>query len=172
MIYSRTPYEDYCALLEGVTLWDVALERQTKLKGPDAHAFLDYLCCRDMSVMEVGDYRYALVCDENGMMMCDPVVLYPWKDTIWLSHGNTDLTLWARGIVMGSDWNIEVSEPDVAPLQVQGPFALKTLSKICPASLAKMKNYTCLVTKVDGQDCVVSRTGSVSYTHLTLPTKA
>ena len=159
MIYSRTPYEDYCALLEGVTLWDVALERQTQLKGLDAHAFLDYLCCRDMSVMEVGDCRYALVCDENGKMMCDPVVLYPWKDTIWLSHGNTDLTLWARGIVMGSDWNIEVSEPDVAPLQVQGPSALKTLSKICPASLLNMKNYTCLVTQVAGQDCVVSRTG-------------
>lgn len=159
MIYSRTPYEDYCALLEGVTLWDVALERQTQLTGPDSIAFLDYLCCRDMSAMKVGDCRYSLVCDENGKMMCDPVVLHPWTDTIWLSHGNADLTLWARGIVMGSDWDVEVSEPDVAPVQVQGPFAMKTLTKICPAALEDMKNYTCLVTQVAGLDCVVSRTG-------------
>ncbi len=159
MIYSRTPYEDYCALLEGVTLWDVALERQTQLSGRDAHAFLDYLCARDMSDMTVGDCRYTLVCDEQGKLMCDPVVLYPWKDTIWLSHGNMDLTLWARGLVMGTDWQVDVCEPDVAPLQIQGPFALKTLSKICAADLAAMKNYTCIVTAVAGQQAVVSRTG-------------
>ena len=66
MIYSRTPYEDYSALLEGVTLWDVGLERQTQLQGTDAFAFLDYLCCRDMSDMLVGDCRYSLVCDDHG----------------------------------------------------------------------------------------------------------
>ncbi|MGY8995484.1 MAG: nuclear transport factor 2 family protein [Alphaproteobacteria bacterium] len=159
MIYSHTPHEDYCALLEGVTLWDVALERQTQLKGPDAFAFLDYLCCRDMSTMAVGDCRYGLLSDEEGKLMCDPVVLRPWEDTIWLSHGNTDVTLWARGIVMGTDWDVDVSEPDVAPLQIQGPLALGTLEKVCDHPLAEMKNYTCAVTKVAGQDAVVSRTG-------------
>ena len=159
MIYSRTPYEDYCALLEGVTLWDVGLERQTQLTGPDAHSFLDYLCCRDMSGMRVGDCRYGLVCDEDGKMMCDPVVLYPWENTIWMSHGNTDLTLWARGIAMGSNWDVDVSEPDVAPVQIQGPLALKTLSKICPAPLQEIKNYTCIHSKVAGEDCIISRTG-------------
>jgi aminomethyltransferase len=159
MNYSRTPYEDYCALMEGVTLWDVALERQTQLKGPDAHGFLDYLCCRDMSSMQPGDCRYAMVCDEQGKMMSDPVVLWPWDDTIWLSHGNTDLTLWARGIVMGSDWDVDISEPDIAPLQVQGPLALKTLEKICAGPLQSMANYTCITTEVAGQDAVVSRTG-------------
>jgi len=159
MIYSRTPYEDYCALLEGVTLWDVGLERQTQLKGPDAHVFLDYLCCRDMSDMQVGDCRYALICDDKGMMMGDPVVLWPTADTIWISHGNTDITLWARGIVMGSDWEVEVSEPDVAPLQIQGPLALDVMRKICAADLEAMKHYTCIVTEVAGQSAVVSRTG-------------
>ncbi|HZW59141.1 MAG TPA: nuclear transport factor 2 family protein, partial [Woeseiaceae bacterium] len=124
MIYSHMPYEDYRALLDGVTLWDVGLERQTQLRGPDAHAFLDYLCCRDMSAMRPGDCRYALICDDLGMIMGDPVVLWPRADTIWISHGNTDITLWARGIAMGSDWEVEVSEPDVAPLQIQGPLAL------------------------------------------------
>ena len=159
MIYSRTPYEDYCALLEGVTLWDVGLERQTQLKGPDAHAFLDYLCCRDMSGMKVGDCRYALMCDDQGSLMGDPVVLWPTPDSIWISHGNTDMTLWARGIVMGSDWDVEVSEPDVAPLQIQGPQALGVMRKLCPADLEAMKNYTCIVTEVAGQPAVVSRTG-------------
>ena len=159
MIYSRTPYEDYCALLEGVTLWDVGLERQTQLRGPDAHAFLDYLCCRDMSGMQVGDCRYGLICDDHGKIMGDPVVLWPSEDTIWISHGNTDITLWARGIVMGSDWDVEVSEPDVAPLQLQGPLALGVMQKLCDDDLDSMKNYSCIVTEVAGQAAVVSRTG-------------
>jgi len=159
MIYSRTPYEDYCALLEGVTLWDVGLERQTQLQGPDAHAFLDYLCCRDMSKMKVGDCRYGLICDDSGMMMGDPVVLWPSEDTIWISHGNTDITLWARGIAMNSDWEVDVCEPDVAPLQVQGPLALGVMRKLCDADLETMRNYTCIVTEVAGQPAVVSRTG-------------
>jgi len=159
MVYSRTPYEDYCALLEGVTLWDVGLERQTQLQGPDAHAFLDYLCCRDMSDMQVGDCRYSLICDDQGKMMSDPVVLWPSADTIWISHGNTDITLWARGIAMGSDWDVEICEPDVAPLQVQGPKALEVMTRLCDADLDSMKNYSCLVSEFAGQPAVVSRTG-------------
>ncbi|MFT5398770.1 MAG: glycine cleavage system aminomethyltransferase T/ketosteroid isomerase-like protein [Gammaproteobacteria bacterium] len=159
MIYSRTPYEDYCALLEKVTLWDVGLERQTQLKGPDAHAFLDYLCCRDMSGMKPGDCLYGMVSDDHGQIMSDPVVLWPWEDTIWLSHGSTELTLWARGIVLGSDWDVEVCEPDVSPLQIQGPQALEVMQKICDDDLAGMKNYSCIISEVAGKAAVVSRTG-------------
>ncbi len=159
MLYSRTPYEDYAALLEGVTLWDVALERQTELRGPDVLPFLDYLCCRDMSTMKTGDCRYALLCDEQGQVLADPVVLKPWDDVVWLSHGNTDITLWARGIANHSSWDVEVSEPDVAPLQVQGPLALEVMKQLCDTPLDDMKNYKCLITEVAGQTAVVSRTG-------------
>lgn len=159
MLYSRTPYEDYCALLEGVTLWDVGLERQTQLRGSDAQAFLDYLCCRDMSSMQPGDCRYALVCDDHGQIMCDPVVLWPFEDTIWLSHGSVDLTLWARGIVMDSHWRVDVSEPDVAPLQIQGPLALPVMQKLCAADLEGMRNYSCIACEFAGQAAVISRTG-------------
>lgn len=158
-LYGRMPYEDYAALLEDVTLWDVALERQTQLKGPDALAFLDYLSCRDMSSMQVGDCMYALICHDDGKLLADPVCFRPWEDTIWLSHGNCDLTLWPRGIAMNSDWNVDVTEPDVAPMQIQGPRALDVLDPICDASLSELKNYKCVATKVAGQDAVVSRTG-------------
>lgn len=159
MIYSRAPYEDYAALLEGVTLWDVGLERQTQLRGPDARAFLDYLCCRDMSDMQPGDCRYTLMADDQGLVMGDPVVLMPWPDVAWISHGNTDMTLWARGVALDSDWKVEVSEPDVAPLQVQGPKALEVMRAICAAPVDEMKNYSCVETSVAGQRAVVSRTG-------------
>ena len=159
MIYSRAPYEDYAALLEGVTLWDVGLERQTQMKGTDAVRFLDYLCCRDMSSMSVGDCRYTLMCDEDGIVLCDPVVLMPEKDTVWISHGNTDITLWARGIAMNSEWDVQVTEPDIAPLQIQGPDSIHVMNQLCPEPVDDLKNYKCKVTSVAGQNAVVSRTG-------------
>jgi aminomethyltransferase len=159
MIYSRAPYEDYAALLEGVTLWDVGLERQTQLAGPDAVGFLDYLSCRDMSAMQPGDCRYTMLCDEQGIVLCDPVVLIPEDNIVWLSHGNTDITLWARGIAMNSDWDIEVSEPDVAPLQVQGPDAIHVMNALCDTPIDDLKNYKCMTTEVASQKAVVSRTG-------------
>lgn len=158
-IYSRLPYEDYAALVEDVTLWDVGLERQTQLKGPDALAFLDYLSCRDMSGMAVGDCRYGLICHDNGLLMADPVCFRPFEDTIWISHGNADVTFWARGLALNSDWRVDVTEPDVAPMQVQGPLAREVLQPITDAKLEDLKNYTCVVTKVAGYDAVVSRTG-------------
>ena len=157
--YSRMPYEDYAALLEDVTLWDVGLERQTQIKGPDALAFFDHLSCRDMSNMAVGDCMYALICHDSGLLMADPVCFRPFEDTIWLSHGNADLTFWARGIAMGSNWRVDVTEPDIAPVQVQGPLAREVLDPITEADLGKLGNYKCVVTKVAGYDAVVSRTG-------------
>ena len=109
------PVAEYWNLVNGVTLWDVGLERQTQIRGPDAKRFVDYLCCRDMSKMQVGDCRYTILTDEQGLIMSDPVTLFVDSDTIWLSHGNVDLTLWARGLSVNSQWRVEVCEPDVAP---------------------------------------------------------
>jgi aminomethyltransferase len=159
IVYDHLPYESYHALLNNVTLWDVGLERQTQIKGPDAKRFVDYLCCRDMSKMKVGDCRYTILADESGLIMSDPVTLFVDDDTIWLSHGNIDLTLWARGLSVNSQWRVEVCEPDVAPVQIQGPLSVPLMDEICADRVSALKNYKCMRTSVDGMQVVVSRTG-------------
>jgi glycine cleavage system aminomethyltransferase T/ketosteroid isomerase-like protein len=159
IVYDHLPYQAYHALLHGVTLWDVGLERQTQIKGPDAKRFVDYLCCRDMSTIKVGDCRYTILTDEQGLVMSDPVTLFVDSDTIWLSHGNVDLTLWARGLAVNSPWQVQVSEPDVAPVQVQGPLSVPLMDEICADKPSALKNYKCMKTSIDGMAVVVSRTG-------------
>jgi len=159
MIYDRTPYEDYVALTQRVTMWDVGCERQAQIKGPDALAFADYLVARDISKLAVGACRYSFVCDPEGQILCDPVILRPWEDTVWLSHGDVDLHLWARGLATNSGFDVEVSEPDVAPLQIQGPLCVEMLRPIVDAPIDDMKFYRCVVTRVAGIEAVVSRTG-------------
>lgn len=159
MAYGRPPVEDYRALVDRVTLWDVGAERQTELRGPRALEFADYLCTRDLSELQVDQCRYSLVCDPEGRIMCDPVVLRVAKDVVWLSHGDVDLTLWARGIAMTGWTGVNVLEPEVSPLQVQGPRSLEVMQVLTTADLTDLEFYHCLTTQVAGVDAVVSRTG-------------
>jgi glycine cleavage system aminomethyltransferase T/ketosteroid isomerase-like protein len=159
LIFHHSPAEEYVALTERVTLWDVGCERQTELRGPDALKLAQYLTTRDISKLKVGDCKYTLVCDPEGQIICDPVLLHPWKDVIWLSHGDADLTLWARGIALHGGFDVKVCEPDVAPLQIQGPKSLEMLRDLVASPLDLLGFYKCVVTKIAGIDAVVSRTG-------------
>jgi aminomethyltransferase len=156
--YGRDPALDYRALTEAVTLWDVGAERQTELRGPDALRLADYLCTRDLRELAVGKCRYTLVCDERGQIMSEPIVLRPWPDVVWISHGDTDITLWAAAIAAHGGYDAQVGEPDVAPLQVQGPQSQNMLAAVTDA-VADLESFGCRATQVAGVDAVVSRTG-------------
>jgi aminomethyltransferase len=156
--YARDPAEDYRALTEAVTLWDVGAERQTELRGPDALRLADYLCTRDLRDLPVGKCRYTLVCDERGQIMSEPIVLRPWEDVVWISHGDTDITLWAAAIAAHGGYDARVTEPDVAPLQVQGPRSRDMLAAVTDAA-DDLESFGCRATRVAGVDAVVSRTG-------------
>ena len=159
LIYHHAPVEEYAALTERATLWDVGCERQTEIRGPDALRFADYLTTRDLSKLKTGDCRYTVACDPEGRIICDPVALKPWDDVVWFSHGSVDLTLWARGLALAGGFEVEVGEPDVAPLQVQGPKAADVLRELVEAPIDDLGFYKCVVTRVGGLASVVSRTG-------------
>ncbi len=159
LVYHHSPAEEYAALTERVTLWDVGGERQTQIRGADAIRFAQLLTTRDLSKLKVGDCKYTLVCDPQGKILCDPVLLYPWENVVWLSHGDVDLTLWATGIAINSGLQVEIDEPDVQPVQVQGPKSLDMLRNLVESRLDSLGFYKCVVTKVAGIDAVVSRTG-------------
>jgi aminomethyltransferase len=159
LVFHHSPAEEYVALTERVTLWDVGGERQTQIKGPDAVRFAQFLTTRDLSKLKVGSCKYTLACDPQGKILCDPVLLYPWENVVWLSHGDVDLTLWAAGAAIHSGFQVEIDEPDVQPVQVQGPKSLDMLRGLVEASLDELGFYKCVATRVVGIDAVISRTG-------------
>jgi aminomethyltransferase len=159
MDYGRPPAAEYRALTEGVTLWDVGAERQVEIAGPDALALADRLVTRDLSALEPGMCRYTLVADEQGIVICDPVLLYVEPGRIWLSHGNVDLLLWVKGVALGAGLDAAVREADVAPMQVQGPLARTVLEPLAGAALAGLGYYRLTRAEIAGVPCVISRTG-------------
>ncbi|HEY2440945.1 MAG TPA: hypothetical protein VGI07_11970 [Solirubrobacteraceae bacterium] len=156
--FANDPREEYEALTERVVLWDVGAERQTALRGPDAVAFANFLCTRDLRGLSVGECRFTMVCDPAGTIMTEPIVLCPRPDVVWISHGDVDLTLWAIGLAKAHRFDVEVDEPDVAPIQVQGPRSQELLAPLAPG-VEELARYRCIETTVGGHPCVVSRTG-------------
>jgi glycine cleavage system aminomethyltransferase T len=157
--YGRDPEVEYRALMEGVALWDVAAMRQTELRGGDALRLADHVCARGLSVMDVGRCRYTPICDHDGKIMTEVVALRPREGVIWLSHGDVDLTPYVDAIARYGGYDVAVSEPDIPPLQLQGPRSVDVVTAVAGPSAADLRPYRNTLVTIAGVDVVVSHTG-------------
>ncbi len=146
-------------LVESVTLWDVAVERQVQITGPDATRFVDMLTPRDLSNCAVGQCKYVVLTAADGGILNDPVLLRLREDRYWLSLADSDILLWAQGLAVGSKFGVEICEPDVSPLQVQGPKSGHVMAALFGSWITDMPYYGLRETELDGIPVVVARTG-------------
>ena len=119
--YYADPVEEYWALLNDVTVWDVSVERIVEITGPDASAFTNLLTCRDLTKCAVGQGKYVLITADDGGIVNDPVLLRVEENRWWLALADSDAGLYARGVAVNSGMDVKVREPEVYPIQVQGP---------------------------------------------------
>lgn len=151
--------EEYWHLLNHVTLWDVSVERQVEITGPDAFAFTNMLTPRDLSKCAVGQGKYVVITAEDGGIINDPVLLRLGENHFWLALADSDVLLWARGVALRSGLRVTIAEPDVSPLQIQGPKAKDVVQALFGDAATKLRYYWFLETKLDGIPVVVTRTG-------------
>jgi len=117
------PDAEYEALVTRVSLWDVTCQRQVEVVGPEAFELVQYVSARDMTGCAVGRVRSSLVCDYDGTLLNDPIILKLAEDRFWFSIADSNLLLWIRAIGVERGLDCEIFEPDVSPLAVQGPKA-------------------------------------------------
>ncbi len=162
-VYMPTTYgsdeQDYWSLVNDVTLWDVTCQRQIEISGPDAFDFVQFLTPRDMSKCEVGQCRYTVLTDEAGGIVNDAVLLRLEESLFWLSPGDGDVLMWAKGVAVNSGMNVVITEPDVSPLQLQGPKAPLVAYDLFGDWALELKYYRLQETVLDDIPLVVSRTG-------------
>ncbi|OGA51649.1 MAG: glycine cleavage system protein T [Betaproteobacteria bacterium RIFCSPLOWO2_12_FULL_62_13] len=151
--------EEYWHLINHVTLWDVAVERQVEIIGPDAFAFTNMLTPRDLSRCAVGQGRYVVITAEDGGIINDPVLLRLGENHFWLALADSDVLLWARGFALNSGLRVEIREADVSPLQVQGPKAKEVVGALFGDAVVRLRYYHFVETVLDGIPVVVTRTG-------------
>ncbi len=158
-VYYNTPEEDFWSLLNDVTLWDVSVERQVEITGSDASKFTQLLTPRNLSSCEVNQCKYVLNTNYEGGILSDPILLRLAEDHWWYSISDSDLLLWAMGVAGKDKYDIELKEPDVSPLQVQGPKSRALMNDLFGSWINDLKYYWCKQTDLNGIPVVVSRTG-------------
>ncbi len=157
--YYDDPETEYWALLNGVTVWDVGVERIVQVQGPDALAFTNMLTCRDLTRCGVGQGKYALITAADGGIVNDPVLLRVAEDTFWLALADSDVGLYARGVAVNAGMDVSISEPAVFPLQVQGPRSKEVIGSLFGDEIVNLRYYWCAEASLDGIPVVISRTG-------------
>jgi len=153
------PVDEYWALVNHVTLWDVGVERQIEISGPDAFRFTNMLVPRDMSKCKVGQCKYVFVTAPDGGIINDPVLLRLEENLFWLSLADSDVMLWAQGVAYNSGMDVTIREVDVAPVQVQGPKAKQVMVDLFGEQVLQLPYYHCMDAELDGMRVVISRTG-------------
>lgn len=151
--------DGYSALTERVTVWDVGGERQVEITGPDSARFTQYLVTRDVTRIRPGQARYTLVCQEDGGILNDPVLLRLAPDHFWLSLADSDLLLWAKGVAHNSGFDVSLGEPDVSPVQVQGPRSPELMRSLFGDLVDQLAFYQFVEIDLEGVPLVVARTG-------------
>jgi len=150
---------EYWHLLHHVTLWDVAVERQVEITGPDAFRFTQMLTPRDLSTCAVGQGKYVLITAPDGGIVNDPVLMRLGENHFWLALADSDVLLYAKGLAHSSGMDVRITEPDVSPLQIQGPRSKDLARDLFGQAVLDLRYYFFLETDLDGIPLVLTRTG-------------
>lgn len=153
------PDAEYDRLMNGVSQWDVSVERQVEIKGQDAAHLVQLLSVRDLSAIDVGKGKYIPMCDHRGVLINDPVVLKHEDGTFWLSIGDNNILMWARAIAAERGLKVEICEPDVSPMAVQGPKAEDVVAAVFGDWVRALKYFWFAPAEINGIPLIIQRSG-------------
>ena len=151
--------KEYFHLKEHVQIWDVAAERQVQIVGKDSKKLVQLMTCRNLSKAKVGRCYYVPIIDEQGGMLNDPVALKISEDKWWLSLADSDIGLYAKGIASGLALEVEIEEPDVNIMAVQGPKSFKLMEKVLGNKIKELKFFGFDYYSFKGNKFLIARSG-------------
>ena len=157
--FYRSYVDDYWSLVKDVTLWDVSGERQVEITGNDAEKFIEYITPRDISKCEIGKCMYVLLTEKDGGIVNDPIVLKLSNNHFWLSIADSDVLLWCKGIASSNSFDVNINEPDVSPLALQGPKAPEVMSKVAGSWSKELKFFDFKEIFIENIPVIIARSG-------------
>lgn len=153
------PEAEYDRLLNHVAMWDVSVERQVEMRGPDAAKLAQVLTPRKLDKLQVGRGWYVALCDHRGVIVNDPILLKLADDRFWLSIADSDVLFWARAVAGERSFDVEIFEPDVSPLAIQGPKADQVVGALLGDDALNLRHFQFRQMSLDGIPLMVARSG-------------
>ena len=150
---------DYHHLKEFVQVWDVAAERQVEITGKDSAKLVQLMTCRDLSKSKVGKCYYSPLVDQEGLLVNDPIINKLAEDRWWISIADSDVIFFAKGIASGNKFEVEIKEPNVNILAVQGPLAENLMAKLFGEEIRDLKFFNFKYFNINEHKYFIARSG-------------
>ena len=157
--FKHTTIEDYYHLRENVQIWDVGCQRQVQIKGPDSAFLVQKITPRDLRSTLVGECLYVPLINDDGKIINDPILLKIKDDHYWLSIADSDVLLWAKGLALGFDLKVNIIEPKIYPLAIQGPKSEKLMISIFGSNISNIKFFHFDYFDFLGEKQLIARSG-------------
>ena len=152
--------KEYWHLLNNVTLWDVAVERQVEITGPDAARFTQLLTPRDLSETAVGQCKYVLDLRARRRDRQRPDPAEARRGPLLAVAGRLRRAALRPGRRRRSPaWTCRSASPTCRRFSFKGPKSKQVIQKLFGDEVMNLKYYWCAQTDLDGIPVVVSRTG-------------
>lgn len=157
--FQHSVEDDYWHLRKHVQVWDVSCQRQVRIVGRDSERLVQWMTPRDISNASIGDCLYVPIVNDQGGLINDPVLLKIADDCFWLSIADSDLLLYAKGLAIGAEFEVEIDEPDIFPLAIQGPQSEEVMCDIFGDEIRKIEFFKFGMFDFQGIQQVVARSG-------------
>ena len=151
--------DSYHHLKKNVQIWDVAGERQVEITGRDSAKLVQIMTCRDLSKSKDGRCYYCPIIDDDAGIINDPVVLRLSKDRWWISIADSDVILFAKGLAIGNKFEVQIFEPNVDIMAVQGPKSFPLMEKVFGEKITKLKFFGFDYFDFKGTQHLIARSG-------------
>ena len=150
---------DYEHIKKFVKVWDVAAERQVQITGKDSAKLVQLMTCRDLSKSKIGKCYYAPLVDNQGNLVNDPIINKLADDKWWLSIADSDVIFFAKGLAAGYKLDVEITEPNVNILAIQGPLSDNLMAKVFGEEIRQLKFFNFKYFEFKGKNYFVARSG-------------
>lgn len=153
--------EEHNAVRNSVGIFDVSHMGTFRISGKNAYSFLQKMIPNDLDKIKTGKAIYTQFCKEDGTVIDDLIIYYLQEELFYMvvnaSNIEKDFNWLQKNL--DSDVILENIANQMAVLAVQGPFAQKTMAKLCSDNLDEITSFSLLKTTIADSEVLLARTG-------------
>jgi aminomethyltransferase len=153
-----TVEQEYFAIRNATTLYDLTPMVKYRIAGPDAVRYLNRLVTRDIAKLKPDRVAYCVWCNDAGHVLDDGTVFRMGESEYRLCTAERQLD-WLLDSGVGFDVEIRETTEEVAALAVQGPTSCAVLRNVGLAGIERLKPFEIGYFALGQIPLMVSRTG-------------
>jgi sarcosine oxidase subunit alpha len=162
---------EYRAVREAVGLVDVSTLGRLDVRGSDSGKLLDKVYTHRFSDLRPGRVRYALMCDEGGIILDDGTISRLSEDWYFVTttSGNLDFVhQWLDWYLTGTGWDVHITNVTAGygAMNLAGPKSRDVLRRVtdCDVNSSSFPYMACREANVKGIPAILLRIGFVGET--------